>query len=59
MKKLESYSSILAVPNLDVSLSFYPEKLGFTVESSYGSPRMGINQSRSISDFDPNLRIRG
>lgn len=38
MKKLESYSSVLAVGSLDASLAFYVEKLGFKKVSSYGNP---------------------
>ncbi|MDA7640131.1 VOC family protein [Opitutaceae bacterium] len=38
MKKLESYSSILAVSNLETSLAFYVDKLGFTKKSFFGTP---------------------
>lgn len=38
MKKIESYSSVLAVENLERSLKFYTEGLGFALESSHGEP---------------------
>ena len=38
MKGLEGYSSVLAVSNLDTSLAFYVDKLGFEKVSSYGNP---------------------
>lgn len=38
MNKVKSYSSVLAVSDLDQSLSFYVEKLGFHQDSSYGDP---------------------
>lgn len=51
--KLESDSAILAVSNLEGSLSFYTEKLGFTLESSHGNPSYVASilrdQAQSIS----------
>lgn len=53
MKKLESYSSVLAVTSLEASLAFYTEKLGFALESSYGDPMyvasVRRDQAQSVS----------
>lgn len=48
--KLISYSSILAVSDLERSINFYVNKLGFTLVSFFGNPRYTAEVKRDEAE---------